>query len=118
MSVYRCDYIIYGWKLPYTQELSNKLKVEGTNSYEYWDGGKEGCELIMDGMGGHYIVFGKVIYKNNYPYANEESVIEFENLTLPSMLMRDEVKFRYRECFSIEEGAIAEPYTFIFSHIY
>lgn len=120
MSVYRCEYIIYGWKLPYTKEASRKLKEESSSSYPFLDGLGNGYELIIDDMGGQFIVFGKVIYKNNLPYADTASdkPMEFEDLTLPSTGDKEEVFTNYYECFGTNRAVKDTPKTFIFSHIY
>ena len=60
MSVYRRDYIIFGWKLPYDM----KYEVDGedidfdSEDFETLD---PMYRLISDGMCGSYRVFGKLI---------------------------------------------------------
>lgn len=81
MGVYRMDYLMYGWKFPYDMEFVDKF-------YE-----RENCddihsrdvpyELVIDGMGGEYIVFGQLLQ-----FAGEEDdgwefvEIEHNNLNL------------------------------------
>ena len=120
MSVYRTDYIIYGWKLSHSKEDSRFLKDESKESYKYFDGGYSGYELIIDDMAGHFIVFGKVLYKNDYPYANTASdkPLEFSGITLPSVEDKEEIMRKYMECFSVNKPIEESPCAFIFSHIY
>lgn len=74
--------------------------------------GHEGVEyaLIRDGMNAEYNVFGKVISTCNDEYSGWGFVnLDFKELN------SEEVKNKYKEVFEVE-GAVAEPYLFIFSN--
>lgn len=122
MSVYRTDYIVYGWKLPYDyidkEDLDN-IRNEYINVNEYH------IELIVDVMGGRYLVFGIVINKSDlFHYADSEFYWEFEDLDLSLIEKgKHELLIRYHRIFGIEskykgEVEYISPKTFIFSHIY
>lgn len=122
MSVYKTDYIVYGWKLPYdciSKEDLNKISEEYDKNNEYH------IELLVDGMGGHYIVFGIVINQSDlFHYADNEFYWEFEDLDLSLIEKgKDELVIRYAKIFgqnSKYKGQVEynSPKTFIFSHIY
>jgi hypothetical protein len=122
MSVYRCDYIVYGYKLPYTKELSKELMDESKDSYDYWNGGFEEHHLIIDQMAGQYIVFGKVLYSKDY-YANEaeNTFMDFEDIDFNS-LNNERLMEHYKVVFGeypIDTNFIEiDRSVFAFSHIY
>ena len=63
MGVYRIDYIVYGWKLPYELKNKNgKIDLWADKFLPYIEGHK-GVEytLISDGICGEYNVFGKLL---------------------------------------------------------
>ena len=106
MGVYRTDYIIQGWKLPW--------KIEGVDFYDdkylpYIEG-HPGIDyiLITDGMNGEYNVFGKVISKS------EDHGWEFRKLPNMHHRIGYHLTEKYQELFNREPDR--EPYTFIFSH--
>jgi len=115
MSVNRTDYIVFGWKLPY--ELKNS-KGERINFYDddkylpMIEGHpNEPYSLIIDGMSGDYIVFGKIIAE-----ADDDEGWGFNYLT---NLIQDpyELISKYHEVFDVK-GIIAHPHLFIFSHFH
>jgi hypothetical protein len=122
MSVYRTDYIIYGWKLPYDcidKDDRSKL-IE-----EYEDGNKSKIDFINDGMGGHFVVFGIVLHHSPlFHYDNTNFYWEFEDIDLtPIEKGKDELIIKYHRIFGLKskyKGDIdyVSPKTFIFSHIY
>jgi len=116
MSVYRCDYIIYGYKLPYDKELARTLKLENNDSYPYWDGGVDDYLLKIDDMAGNYIVFGKVLYSNDY-YANEADInfMNFEEIDVNGLRL-DVLEEHYAYAFGTHPSL--ERKVFAFSHIY
>lgn len=116
MSVYRCDYIVYGYKIPYDKELARTLKLENNDSYPYWDGGVDDYLLTIDDIAGQYIVFGKVLYANDY-YANEaeNNFMNFEEIDV-SGLHFEELEEQYAYAFgeyppsSLEEEKVSHIY--------
>jgi len=118
MSVYRCDYIVYGYKMPWSKEVHENL-VEDNPSWEYFDGGVNNYHLIVDQMGGQYIVFGKVLYSNDY-YANEaeNKFMNFEEIDIGSLRYGD-LQEHYKEAFGeYPPSSLGERKVFAFSHIY
>jgi len=115
MSVYRCDYIIYGYKLPWAKELSGNLREEDSESWKYFDGGVGDYHLIIDQMGTQYIVFGYVMYSNDY-YANEaeEAFMEFDEVK--TNYRKRDLDHHYYQAFG--KAPEMEAKSFAFSHIY
>ena len=113
MSVYRTDYIVYGYKLPY--ELKNekgKIDLCSDKFLPMIEGHQdEQFSFISDGMCSDYNVFGIVI-KSVSEYEGWDFVnLDFKNLDA------EKVKSKYREVFDLKEDVpIADPYLFIFSH--
>jgi hypothetical protein len=123
MSVYRTDYIVHGWKLPYDcidKEDLSKIREE----YEEVKS-EHNIEIIVDGMGGRFLVFGIVIhYSEMYHYDNEDYYWEFEDIDLSVIEKgKDHLIIEYNKLFGLKskyKGQIeySSPKTFIFSHIY
>lgn len=115
MSVNRTDYIVFGWRLPYEINGPNgeKINFYDEEKYEPMLNGDpdEPYRLIIDGMMGEYVVFGKVITDAE----NDEGwdFVHLTNLTPNSF----ELKEKYREVFNVQ-GEVADPYLFIFSHFH
>jgi hypothetical protein len=113
MSVYRTDYIVYGYNLPY--ELKNekgKIDLCSDKFLPMIEGHQgEQFSFISDGMCSDYNAFGIVI-KSVSEYEGWDFVnLDFKNLDA------EKVKSKYREVFDLKEGvSIADPYLFIFSH--
>jgi len=115
MGVYRIDYIVYGWKLPYELKNKNgKIDLWADKFLPYIEGHK-GIDyiLISDGMCGCYNIFGKSL-KHAGDHAGNGwgfTKLDFEKIDA------EEVKAKYREVFELDEDEdITEPYLFIFSH--
>jgi hypothetical protein len=115
MSVYRCDYIVYGVRLPWDRELSRKLKEDGASSYNYWDGGVSNHKLIIDDMGGHYMIFGYVMYSKDY-YANEAEETFMNMDPVSTNYKKKDFVYHYIQAFGEAPGL--EPEAFAYSHIY
>lgn len=102
MSVYRTDFIVYGFQMPYKEDYFEDEflpYIEGHEELEY--------QLIVDGMCGEYVVFGKVLGTDNDNSGWEFTEIKTYNID-PEAL-----KKKYQELF----GDIPEePKLFIFSH--
>lgn len=110
MSVDRTDYIVYGWKLPYTTTNRTRLNSDQCLSMIEGHSGEEFI-LVLDDMCGDYIVFGKRISSD----FGKESGWEFIQLDLKNY-NSDEVKSKFLEVFGIIPSE--EPSLFIFSHFY
>lgn len=116
MGVYRIDYIVYGWKLPYKLKDSKGIINFDDDKFLPYIEGRKGVKytIIRDGMDGKYTVFGKLIkqtdsddYNCGWGFTN----LDFSNHNT------EEIKSKYREVFNLEENEImTEPYLFIFSH--
>jgi hypothetical protein len=113
MSVYRKDYIVFGWKLPY--DISNgegKIDFYSDKFLPMIEGHRgEDFSIIRDGMCGEYNVFGLVIESDD----DRWDFIELDSERLIDIKLNTErVKSRYRELFGMD--AVSEPSLFIFSH--
>ena len=112
MGVYRSDYIVYGWKLPYEilDNEGNKIDLYD-EKFESTMCGFEGEDftLITDGMCGRYNVFGLNVQHCNDEYEGWD----FVNLDIASC-DAEKVKSKYVELFGIYPTT--EPTLFIFSH--
>jgi len=109
MGVYRRDYIIYGWNLPYDLKGVDWYDDKFLPLIEGHEG--EDFALILDGMAGVYAVFGLLIQE-----ADEDEGWDFQNLNIP-YLNSEEVKKKYIEVFGLESNTeLAEPNLFIFTH--
>jgi len=113
MSVDRTDYIVFGWKLPYEMKDSNGEQINFYDDEKYepmLDGDPdEPYRLIVDGMMGYYVVFGKVI---------AEADVGWDFIHLNNLIANlYEIKEKYRELFNVE-GEVVDPYLFIFSHFH
>ena len=111
MSVYRKDYIVFGWKLPY--DISNgegKIDFYSDKFLPMIEGHRgEDFSIIRDGMCGEYTVFGLVMESGGDSY-DGWGFIELDS----SILDHERVKSKYREVFGMDE--VSEPSLFIFSH--
>jgi hypothetical protein len=108
MGVYRRDYIVYGWKLPYDLKDSNgdKINIWDDKFLPMIEGHKnEEFTLITDSMCGGYNVFGLLL--------NSSDEWDFVQLDF-SGLDPEKVKSKYKELFGLSD--IEEPKLFIFSN--
>ena len=114
MSVMRCDYIVYGVKIPWRDGLSD----EGSVSWEYWNDEHKPWKLIVDQMATNYVVFGKVLYENDY-YANEaeDKYMDFEEINTQG-LDREDFMERYLAVFGEYPKNRDDIKIFAFSHIH
>jgi hypothetical protein len=115
MSVYRCDYIVYGYKIPWTREESSALKEDDSASWKYADGGVADYHLIIDDMGGQYMVFGYVMYSNDF-YADQadEAFMDFDEVK--TNYRKKDLDHHYLKVFG--KAPEMEAKSFAFSHIY
>lgn len=116
MSVYRTEYLIYGYK-----DIS---KFPNSKDIDTWDDkylpyieGHDGEDfaMVVDRMAGHYIVFGDCFERIDTSYGSCEC-FEFQNLEQYN-LNADKVKEKYNKVFG-EDVNLPEPEFFIFTHIY
>lgn len=106
MSVDRADYIVFGWKMPYNNEID--MWDEKFESMMCGFPGEE-YTLITDGMCGDYTVFGlRILHLDN------DDGWDFVNLDVLLLMDNEKVKSKYTEVFGIEPTT--EPTLFIFSH--
>lgn len=104
MGVDRTDYIIYGWKMEYSDKYyEDKL-------LKYVEGHKNVNEtLVVDGMCGDYAVFGTLIDHCDDDGEGWDFVeLSFQDLDAEAL------KKLYKELFETEP--VGEPKLLIFSH--
>ena len=118
MSVDRHDYIIIGYKMPYNiltkynHELADMVREDDNMYLPYYEGWKgESYRIIIDGMSGNYIVFGKVIAESG----------EYDGFDFPSVKLNysdySEVISKAKEVFiDIDSFDFSNPEILIFSH--
>lgn len=113
MGVYRIDYIIYGWKLPY------ELKDLNDNKIDLWDdkylpfieGWKdEKYTLIRDGMSGKYNMFGIMLEKAEGYDGWPTTELSFEDLSKD----KDELICKFKELFYGDKN-MPDPKIIIFT---
>lgn len=122
MGVDTTNYIVFGYKLPYSifgdsewDDFYNKFEdyIESTYDDKYK---KRLLSIIADGMGGKYVVVGKIIDRTDsdcYCFSNNFNVI-------PSSIITDELVKQLKEEFVRLFPKYAEladkPQYLIFSH--
>jgi len=110
MGLYRTDYIIYGYKLPF--EIKNKKGL-----INLWD--NKFLPFIEGHKGENFILLRD--YNNNafglkLATANQNVGWDFFHLDFKN-LDAEMVKNKYRDVFELEDDeALAEPYLFILSN--
>jgi len=113
MSVYRNDYIMYGWKLPHNINKDNPVNLRDEKFSKYLDGEDENniYRIIRDGIADAYTVFGAVICESGDDYEGWD----FKELK-PDMLSEEAIMTKYREIFNHEPKTY--PSRFIFTHFW
>lgn len=104
MGVCRKDYVVYGWKLPYDEDVdyySEELSI-------FEDAPEGHLNLIVDGMCGNYVVFGILVYE-----LKEEEEWEFVSLDVTAD--PSQMKNEFAKLFKFSPQ---EPSLFIFSHFH
>jgi hypothetical protein len=109
MSVYLKHYIIWGWKL-------DKSKYESSvSTLHNWDevNPMSPCEVIIDQMGGNYILFGQVVERSQNDY---EPIFEYTPIYQSYLITQDELTSEFKFAFgSLPEK---EPKLFIITHVW
>lgn len=115
MGVDRSDYIIVGYKLPYDLKDKNGQKLsdlvwddEFTPLTEGWQ--NEPFRVVVDGMTGNYIAFGKEILN-----ADEPDGFDFQEISIDDISFT-EVSNRANELFVNFDYDFSKPKILIFSH--
>jgi len=117
MGVYRKDYIVFGWELPYEMkyEVNNEDIDFDSDDFVPYIEGHEGAKyvLISDYMSGGYRVFGILVAKDDGDGYNSEGwrFVELKD-TSPD---RKALIAEYVRLFA-PVNPPSEPKLFIFSH--
>lgn len=105
MGVYRTEYIIYGWKLPYDIGKDQELDL-----YEIDEILESPFSLIVDGMMGKYCVFGEIINQTS-DEGWEFTILDLEKMDSQKLIDK------YKEIFKLNsEEIVTDPYLFVFTH--
>jgi hypothetical protein len=109
MSVYRKDYIFWGWKLDkseWSRNISTLENWEEVNPSSH-------CEVLIDQMAGQYIIFGQVLERTENDY---EPMWEYTPLYLSYLISQLELVSEFTLAFGTKPKT--EPKLFIFTHIW
>lgn len=116
MGVYRTDYVVFGWKLPF------KMKYEVDGKFiNFWDEefipyieGRKDAKyiLIPDGMGGDYNVFGILVTMDS-GHESGWNFVELKDITFK----KEELISEYVRLFA-PVSPPPDPKLFIFSHFF
>jgi hypothetical protein len=113
MGVDKTDYIMFGYKLDYEMEDPKGGKIDWySDKFLPMIKGRKGEEysLIIDGMNGDYVVFGKILLEGN-----EYEGFDFKEFDV-SKINSESVKRRLQELFEDYREVTDEPKLFAFSH--
>ena len=109
MGVYRSDYVVIGLKLDYDEE-KKRLGSKGFEALYYGvtDSPYPGLVAIVDGMGGEYVVVGKIL-------ATAEDRDGFDFLSLEFGEELNALRATAKDLLA-KAGYDVEPKLFVFSH--
>lgn len=119
MGVNRHDYVIVGYKLPYDVSFKesetelNKLLYEEERYLPLIEGHKdEKFSIVMDGMGGNYIAFGKLIQS-----ADEYEGFDFLEISVNDIDFQETIT-KAKELFKDLDFDFSNPKLLVFSNYY
>ena len=109
MSVYKKDYIFWGWKL----ELSKWSSALPTlDNWEELNPSSE-CEVLIDRIASRYIIFGQVLERTENEY---DPIWEYTPLYLSYLISESQLKDEFKFAFGC--NPTTEPKLFIFTHVW